>query len=169
MKEDFFWQLIQESLDKSNGELEDQHEALISILSNYEAEDIIKFDKTFNKFYVESYTSDLWAAAYIVNGGCCDDDFDYFRSWLISRGKKVYEECINDPGGLVDVISVYEAGDVEFEDFLYIASDAYKLRTSRDDFYNKVIRTTCPKINLTWSEDEKELEKMFPELVEKFW
>ena len=169
MKDDIFWQLIQESLNESNGELKDQHEVLVTKLSKYEPEEIIEFDKIFNKFYVESYTSDLWAAAYIINGGCYDDDFDYFRSWLISRGKKVYEESINNPGGLVDVISIYEAGDVEFEDFLYIASDAYKVRTSQNDFYNKVIRIAVPKINLTWSENEEELEKMFPGLVEKFW
>ena len=169
MRDDIFWQLIQESIDKSNGELDSQHKVLISILSKYEPEEIIEFDKIFNKFYVESYTSDLWAAAYIINGGCYEDDFDYFRGWLISRGKKVYEETINNPDALVDVVSVYDAGNVEFEDFLYIASDAYKVRTSQDDFYNKAIRISSPKINLTWSENEEELGKMFPELVEKFW
>ena len=169
MRDDVFWELIQESIDKSNGELDGQHKVLISLLSKYESEEIIEFDKIFNKFYIESYTSDLWAAAYIINGGCYDDDFDYFRGWLISRGKKVYEESINNPDGLVDVVSLYEAGNVEFEDFLYIASDAYKVKTSQDDFYNNAIKIVFPKINLTWSENEKELEKMFPELVGKFW
>lgn len=28
----------------------------------------------------ESYRSPLWAAAYVINGGCSDDGFDYFAA-----------------------------------------------------------------------------------------
>ena len=45
--------------------------------------DIIEFAKIFNTLYANSYQSNLWAVAYIINGGCSDDGFDYFRGWLI--------------------------------------------------------------------------------------
>jgi hypothetical protein len=31
---------------------------------------------------------DQWGAAYLANGGCSDDGFDYFRGWLIGQGRK---------------------------------------------------------------------------------
>ena len=39
-------------------------------------------------FHEKSYNQALWAVAYTVLGYCSDDAFDYFRFWLVSRGKK---------------------------------------------------------------------------------
>ena len=41
----------------------------------------------------DSYRWDLWGAAYLANGGCSDDGFDYFRGWLIGQGRKVSARC----------------------------------------------------------------------------
>jgi hypothetical protein len=43
---------------------------------------------------------DQWGAAYLANGGCSDDGFDYFRGWLIGQGRKVYETVLADPDSL---------------------------------------------------------------------
>jgi len=40
----------------------------------------------FRRYLNKAYTWDLWGAAYLINGGCSDDGFEYFRRWLVSRG-----------------------------------------------------------------------------------
>lgn len=68
----------------------------------------------------------------------------------------------------MDIINEGEAGEVEFEDFLYAANDAYRENTGKDDFYDKVQRVPYPAIELTWNEDSELLEEMFPRLTQKF-
>ncbi|WP_217498085.1 MULTISPECIES: DUF4240 domain-containing protein [Sphingomonas] len=36
---------------------------------------------------IRSYRWDLWRAAKVAKGGVSDDGFEYFRTWLISRGR----------------------------------------------------------------------------------
>ena len=105
MDEQTFWGLIDQSRMDMDGDLDAQHEILVSKLSQYSPEEILEFDRILNKYNRESYTSDLWAAAYIINGGCSDDGFDYFRGWLISKGRKVYEDALKNPESLTDIIS----------------------------------------------------------------
>jgi Protein of unknown function (DUF4240) len=35
----------------------------------------------------ESYDWNLWGAVYLMQGGCSDDAFDYFRGWLVMQGR----------------------------------------------------------------------------------
>jgi len=169
MNEQIFWELIEQSWNVAKGDLEMQFETIVSKLSQYSPEEILEFDAIFGRYYVKSYTSELWAAAYIINDGCSDDGFDYFRAWLISKGKKIYEDALKNPESLVDVIKIDEAGEVEFGDFLYVANKAYELKSGKEDFYDNVKIISYPPLDLSWSEDENELEKMFPKLVKKFW
>ena len=46
------------------------------------------------------YTWDLWGVAYILKGGCSDDGFEYFRAWLIARGRDFVAQALADPEGL---------------------------------------------------------------------
>ena len=164
-----FWELIEDSKKKSEGDPEKQIKILVSNIATLPEEEIYEFDRIFNTYYFASYTSELWAAAYIINGGCSDDGFDYFRGWLIAQGREVYENALKDPQSLAEDISEDEAGDIELEDILSVSYDAYKLKTGKDDFYDKVEVSEYPEIELNWSEDERELEKMFPKLIKKFW
>ena len=50
-------------------------------------DELIEFHRLFNRAMDDAYIWDLWGAAYLINGGCSDDGFAYFRSWLISRGR----------------------------------------------------------------------------------
>ncbi len=169
MDKQIFWELIEQTKNEADGDLDMQHEIIVSKLSKYLPEEILEFDKIFNKYHMESYTSELWAAAYIINGGCSDDGFDYFRGWLISKGRKVYEDALKNPESLADIITDEESGEVEFENFLYVANEAYRVCTGKEDFYDKAESTPYPEIELTWNEDSEELEVMFPKLAEKFW
>ncbi|MDT7787524.1 MAG: hypothetical protein QOF58_5943 [Pseudonocardiales bacterium] len=64
-----------------------------------------------------SYRNPLWAAAYLINGGCSDDGFDYFRGWLLAQGREVFESAVAAPDSLASLPAVIAAAEsgVEFE------------------------------------------------------
>ncbi|WP_027622425.1 DUF4240 domain-containing protein [Acetivibrio clariflavus] len=175
MNNEMFWEMISNSRKNNKNDSSRFLEILTSEISKLPEEDIFEFEKILIHNLVRSYTSELWAAAYIINGGCSDDGFNYFQAWLISQGKVIYENAIKDPQSLANVISEDQAGEVEFEEFLGVCADAYKMKTGKDDFYENFERIKSseienyPEIELNWSEDESSLEKMFPKLVQKFW
>ena len=78
-----FWRLIEQSKTESGGICTKQVAALTSILLELPADEIEEFDIIFYRFHAQAYRNDVWAAAYIMNGGCSDDGFLDFRSWLI--------------------------------------------------------------------------------------
>ena len=63
-----FWELIEDSKKKSEGDPEKQIKILVSNIAKLPEEEIYEFDRIFNTYYFASYTSELWAAAYIING-----------------------------------------------------------------------------------------------------
>jgi hypothetical protein len=92
--------MIERSRAKTKHDDEAFMELLTGELEKLEPADIIKFHLIFWYFYRVSYRTDLWGAAYIMNGGYSDDAFDYFRGWLISQGKKVFDEALDNPDSL---------------------------------------------------------------------
>ena len=54
----------------------------------------------------DSYRSSLWAAAYVINAGCSDDGFGYFRGWLMFQGRETFGQAVADPDSLADLAAV---------------------------------------------------------------
>src|SRR4051812_6372068 len=119
-----FWQLIKDSRENAGGDLAEQADELTDLLSDLPPGEILGFDRYFRDLLAAAYRWDLWAAAAIINGGCSDDGFEYFRAWLIAQGERVYREVLADPETLVNRV-VPDATDAE--SMLYAAGDAYKV------------------------------------------
>src|SRR4051794_21921445 len=102
MTKDQFWQIIQRSLDGSGGDLDEQADLLSGELRKMPPDEIASFDQYIDECRRESYSRDLWGAAYIIAGGCSDDGFEYFRRWLISRGQEWFEKAMKNPDDLAD-------------------------------------------------------------------
>src|SRR5207302_834066 len=128
MDEATFWSLIEAAKKESGGDVEEQAGVVARKLAQYTAEEIVEFDKILDKQMASSYTRELWAACYILNGGCSDDGFDYFRGWLISQGEVVFNYALQDPQSLAD-IDLPEDDNLEGESILYAAWTAYEERT----------------------------------------
>ncbi|MDR0767401.1 MAG: DUF4240 domain-containing protein [Methanosarcinales archaeon] len=172
MSEDKFWEIIE--LSKAD-DPQDQLDNLVELLSSMTVDDIFGFDYQLDKHLEKSYNSDLWAAAYIVCGGCSDDAFDYFRAWLVSKGRSVYEKALENPDSLIDVFEDMDDRDYpENEEILYAALDAYEEATGKEDFYD-VLDTfednfQIFEIELTWDEDDpRTLEAVCPKLFERYY
>jgi hypothetical protein len=163
MTEDEFWKLIENSR-KESGECEAQAAALAWLLSAQSAQAIQSFDEIFAAKRAEAYRWDLWGAAYLINGGCSDDGFEYFRCWLIGQGRDVFENALKNPDSLANMLSGDEDG-VECENLLYVADQAY------EDLIGDPLppRTYSGPLEPQGSEwDEDDLTEMFPQLAVKF-
>ncbi|WP_255255272.1 DUF4240 domain-containing protein [Bacillus pseudomycoides] len=102
MNKEQFWQLISEMNAK-----DETSDWLVEQLASRSASEIADYEIHFQAALKESYISSLWAAAYIIFGGCSDDLFDYFRGWLIACGKEMFESVLQNPENLANLIPAY--------------------------------------------------------------
>jgi hypothetical protein len=167
-----FWQLIEKSKSASEGDCDRQADALTLVLLELPATEIMAFNRLFDQYADQAYRNDLWAAAYIIQGGCSDDGFENFRRWLIGQGEAVYTAALRDPEGLFSVVTAH-LGDAAFlrfegapflrfecEQLGYVADQAYERKTG-----SEMPRSPRPQAELIGEDwDEEDLPAMFPKL-----
>ena len=159
-----FWKLI----DEARAEVDDIFEvapALTDLLLTAEPEEIISFAQHIKDVLAELYRWDLWAVAYIVNGGSSDDGFEYFRGWLIAQGRERCQAAMENPASIGNWA---EPDENECEEILYAAQAAYEGRTGNNFPYDAI---NAPQLSEPagepWEEDQ--LEALYPELCVRFF
>ena len=172
MVDDRFWALIDASRNGFDPEHPQGNQArqagqLREILAGMDPDEVVGFKWTFVRLMQAAYHWDLWGAAYIIEGGCSDDAFSYFRSWLISMGRGVYEAALRDAESLVDVAQAPGVEIASFEDFQYIPSEIYERATGREMPSSGMAHPSEPQ-GTPWSEDGDDLERRFPKLWARF-
>ena len=177
MDEEQFWAIVQTAVDEAGNDEDEYLEVVKRELSKLSLKEMIGFRLRTDKLLYDSYTSEMWCAGYLMNGGCSDDGFEYFRLWVISRGRKVYEAAMANPDNLIDYIGDDDEMDFfEFESFWYVALEAFEeavdaeLYDYIDDENFKTCEGNYPNFEFNWEEDEPEsMQKLCPRLFEKFW
>ena len=177
-----FWKLI-DGTRREASPSDDIAPLLVDTLAAMEPPEIIRWAHMYDAYQSLSYKPKLWAAAYLINGGCSDDGFEYFRGWLISRGRAVFLSALADPDSLADVDIETQA---EYEDMLSVGALAYfkKLGMARPDY--DAFQAACRTYDLSEIErqhlvvdihyasdsdaewDEDGLEAVVPRLCAKF-
>ena len=176
MDEEQFWAIVQTAVDEAGNDEDEYLEVVKRELSKLSLKEMIGFRLRTDKLLYDSYTSEMWCAGYLMNGGCSDDGFEYFRLWVISRGRKVYEAAMANPDNLIDYIGDDDEMDFfEFELFWYVALEAFEeavdaeLYDYVDDDNFKTCEGNYPNFEFNWEEDEPEsMQKLCPRLFEKF-
>jgi Protein of unknown function (DUF4240) len=130
LPEDAFWKIIKDTSVRSNRNYQYQCRLLTEYLENLSSEEIIQFDRTFAHLMAKSFSYRLWEPAYSLNGGCSDDAFEYFRSWLIAQGKNKFYWIIKYPR-LLFFVGVKELIE-NYEGIGHCSYDAFQNRTGRD-------------------------------------
>lgn len=173
MTQQEFWHIIEKSKKYTEGDVEVQCGNLVNILVRLEEREIAYFNIILSELLSVSYTSRLWAAGYIINGGCSDDGFEYFRCWLISRGQKVFTAALEDPEKLTRYVSTEVFDEAENEELLYVATTAFEQKTGKsiDDFSELInsltdANTPYSAIELDW--EEESVGAYLPKLWKKF-
>lgn len=114
-----------------------------------------------------AYRWDLWGAAYIIAGGCSDDGFVDFRSWLISMGRHVFESAIENAESLADVADGPGVEDVFFEGFINIPDQVYEQLTG-SEIPEHAGHSLGEPAGSRWSSEGDDLQRRFPKLWAKY-
>ncbi|NHZ36271.1 DUF4240 domain-containing protein [Massilia sp. CCM 8692] len=162
-----FWTLIDASRLAADHDPEAQVDTLEGLLAELEADQIVEFDRLMVEHVNRAYHWDLWAAAYIIGGGCSDDGFMDFTGWLIGKGEQVYEAALRDADSLADVVG--EADDeCQVEGMLYAPGKAWEEKTGRsgDDFPRHMFAFQDGPHGESWDEDA--VDARLPRLAAMF-
>lgn len=155
-----FWKLIHQAREQAPDEDWEMLEILQRVLLQLPADEITSFNTRLHEQLVRSYRNDLWAAAYIINGGCSDDGFVYFRCWLIGQGQTVFENALRDPETLADQLNEQHEF-VELEDLLTLPARTYQEKTGQE-----IPWPDLPPYELTGPDwEEESVDEMFPRLT----
>jgi hypothetical protein len=172
MPADQFWQII-ERATQSDGDPNTHMEALRALLRELSCDEVISFEVAFRRYINGAYKWDLWGAAYVVHGGCSDDGFEYFRRWLVSRGRDVYEAALRDPDSLAQLdVRPGADGVWEFEEIYYVANDVFDEKGGEGD----VRDYSEPEAGMggpgpsgePFEEEEEHLARRYPNLWRRF-
>ncbi len=163
MDKDTFWKMVEKSR-KGAEDVDGQLDKLLALVQKLDPKEILEFDRNFHECINDSFRQDLWAAAYIINGGCSDDGFDYFLGWLIAQGREYFDAALANPERAGDRVEPGE--EVECEEIWYIAARAYEEKTGKTDFYEKVQKISRTLTGKPWKEEE--VNTLFPKLAKKF-
>jgi Protein of unknown function (DUF4240) len=137
MDTDDFWELI-ETARASAVAGRAFHEVLADLLAARTEQEILEYQEKFDEAHQALYRWDVWAAAYLIGGGCSDDSFIDFRAGLIAQGRGWYQKAADSPDNLAEHPSVAATAGRPWDNPLfyevvnYAASRAFE-RVSGDE------------------------------------
>jgi hypothetical protein len=123
MSIDEFWQIINNAKSTARSSVESRADALSERLRQLQPASLRSFQRHYDQRLKRANTWALWGAAYVMCKGCSDDCFRYFRDWLISEGRTLYESVIKNPDSLAKLPRIDRPED---EAFGYVAQELYE-------------------------------------------
>jgi Protein of unknown function (DUF4240) len=173
MSKEDFWQLI--AAARSQAPSPDDGQAVArqatALLAARPAGEIVAAQQVLWDLMADSYTNPLWAAAYVINGGCSDDGFDYFRGWLIAQGREAFERTVADPDALAELPVVQAAAAAglsqDCEEMLNIAWHAHITATG-EQLPGDAFTIRRPELDPAWNfdfDDRAEMARRLPRLA----
>jgi len=147
MPADQFWQIIERAA-RSDRDSDAHLEALRVVLRELSPEEIISFEVAFRRF-------------------------EYFRRWLVSRGRDVYEPALADPDSLAQLEARPGPDGVwEFEEIYYVAKEVFEEKGGEGD----VRDYSEPEAGLgapgpsgePFEDDDEHLARRYPNLWRRF-
>jgi hypothetical protein len=153
------WSIIDRAAEVSLGKRRRFLDALQHYFKTSLGRERAEIRRTLRAAIATAHRWDLWGAAYIMNRGCSDDGFVYFRGWLISQGFDRYHAALKRPDSLAigELRFVHRTDGCEFEELIEI------LAGHADWMSNARLS------GMKWDiEDYGERQRRFPKLVAKF-
>jgi hypothetical protein len=139
MDEAHFWTIIAAGGPYGPDEQERQLASVRCQLVGLPATDVFFFYRLLFRQVIEAHTWDLWGAARLINRGCSEERFVFFRTWLISQGCAIYTAAVTNPDSLADVTRA-DRHDYEFQSLYVLPRRVYFELTGQD----------VPRLGLNW-------------------
>lgn len=168
-QEEEFWKIIERT--QSSGNERAQLDKLNAELERLDNASLEQFIKVYDRLMHDTYSWDLWGAAYIINGGASDDAFEDFRNWLISNGRTFFAQAVAKPDDLAALIPEDRQQEATFEEFSYVAAHLWQKRTGRS--FGEMAKENeslypAEPIGIAIEEDPQALAKRYPKLWQRF-
>jgi Protein of unknown function (DUF4240) len=160
---DQFWNIVESVHRASGGDMDKKCELLDAELRRLPLDEVRSFHAYFYECLDRAYSWEVWAAAYIIGGGCSDDKFSDFRSTLISMGRQVFERVLADPQSLADMD--YDAEVADYEGYQYVPSQVERDISGGQDFPRSRPHPKDPSGTI-WDEDR--VAELYPKLAKKY-
>ena len=166
MSEERFWEIMEHS---------DKGKNLKEELNKLSEDEIMGYWCWWRYFCSISYNQALWAVAWVVFGGCGDDKFDYFRFWLVTRGKKVFYDALANADSLCNEFEKLPEDEYpQGEDFDYVPIHVLDEKFGKDIYEeeNKYEFDFQPfrEIKFEWEEDDEDsIRKIVPNTFDRWW
>ncbi|WP_220290657.1 DUF4240 domain-containing protein [Streptomyces sp. MBT84] len=145
---DTFWDVIEAARSGTAEAGESFDEVLVRQLADRRQQEILEYAERFDELHDALYRWDVWAAAYLIGGGCSDDSFIDFRAGVIALGREWYQRVAADPDSLAAHPDVVQAANVRerpevlfYEDVNYAASGAFERITGDADAFYEAWRS----------------------------
>jgi hypothetical protein len=172
MRTDDFWAVIDRATADRPGSPAEVAKRVTAELGERAPDEIVAWGRHLDKVLAASGKEDLWAAAYLINGGCSEEGFDNFRGWLIANGRDVVARAVREPDSLADLPAVQAAATTgavfEAEEVLTAAEEAHQQATGAELPPRETPRTR-PDPAMLWDFDnEEEMQKRLPRLSALF-
>ena len=179
----FFWKIMDYAFDKTKFDYKLKKQAILEQLIKLTPDQLVNFEIIFQQMNLKANTWNNLAAQTIIEGGSSDDSFYYFRCWLISLGKKNFDETLKNPDYLASLDIPFNEETkttyCQFEELIPLSDHAYEIVTKKDISTD----TTFPRAYATahglfydsggdtkgveWTSDD-ELPKIAPLLFKKY-
>ena len=176
---DAFWDIIK-AARAHTGPGRPFDEVLTSRLASLTRQDILAYHERFDQVHAAVYRWDLWAAAYLIGGGCSDDSFIDFRAGLIAQGRDWYEQAMTSPDSLADHPAAAGAGHpladnpLFYEEVNYAASLAFERVSGDEHAFWDALEARGPRDLLAIMgegfdfDDDQELRRRLPQLSARY-
>jgi len=163
-----FWRLV--TVNDRTAEPESVCQSLKAALSDLSDEQLIEFDKQFSICMRQSYTWDLFGAAFVIAG--CNDEYGFseFRCWLISRGEAVFKAALENPDSLAQCTPLYFLNEQPYpylDEYDLIAGLLYEERN--DDELPFIPSGLEQPKGKRFKDKPKFLKQNYPQLFAKYW
>jgi hypothetical protein len=141
MNVDDFWDVIEIARASAAAQSKPFDEVLADQLATCTQQEILDYKEKFDEVHGALYRWDVWAAAYLIGGGCSDDGFMDFRAGLIAQGRDWYQKAADRPDSLADHPAVAAAAGrpedrpLFYEEVNYTASRAFEQVTGDEDAF----------------------------------
>jgi hypothetical protein len=172
MRTDDFWAVIGRATADRPASPAEVAKRAAADLATREPEEIVAWARHLDKVMVASGTEDLWAAAYLIHGGCTEEGFDNFRGWLIAHGREAVARSVKSPDSLAEMPAVRAAAEngavFEAEEVLSIAAEAYQQATGSEMPVGETPVTRPAAADLWDFDNEEEMQKRLPRLSALF-
>ena len=161
--EDLFWKIVDRVRRASGGDLTASIDAFRDELAKLDDEALVGVEAELCRAMQRAYDYKLWAAAYVIHGGCSDDTFWDFRAGLIALGRTAFEAALRDPDTLAKLKS--PENQTLFEGFQYVPGKLLEERglASKGGGHGMDRKPT----GTSWVNDD-ELRTLFPKLTSRF-